>query len=149
MASIQNRNGHYLVTICSGYDVYGKKIRNTRTFTPDPSRTKRQQEDDLKRFVRAFEEEIESGVSQDGRKITFKAFSERWLTEYTANLQPGTIAKYDSYRSVSISALIQGIPAIPKSEHFIVICSFSNPASFERNIPSISRTSKITLYVRS
>ena len=94
MARIQNRNGHYLVTICSGYDVYGKKIRNTRTFTPDPSRTKRQQEDDLKRFVRAFEEEIESGVSQDGRKITFKAFSERWLTEYTANLQPGTIAKY-------------------------------------------------------
>lgn len=83
MASIQNRNGHYLVTICSGYDVYGKKIRNTRTFTPNPSRTKRQQEDDLKRFVRAFEEEIESGVSQDGRKITFKAFSERWLTEYT------------------------------------------------------------------
>ena len=94
MASIQNRNGHYLVTICSGYDVNGKKIRNMRTFTPDPSRTKKQQEDDLKRFVRAFEEEIESGVSQDGRKITFKAFSERWLTEYATNLQPGTLAKY-------------------------------------------------------
>lgn len=94
MASIQNRNGHYLVTICSGYDIYGKKIRNTRTFTPDPSRTKKQQEGDLRRFVRAFEEEIESGISQDAHKITFKAFSERWLAEYATNLQPGTIAKY-------------------------------------------------------
>lgn len=94
MASIQNRNGHYQVTISSGYDVYGKKIRHVRTFTPDPSRTEKQQERDLKQFVREFEEEIESGVSQDGRKITFKAFSERWLTDYAVNLQPGTITKY-------------------------------------------------------
>ena len=94
MASIQNRNGHYLITICNGYDVNGKKIRHVRTFTPNPLRTKKQQERDLQQFVREFEEEIESGVSQDGRKITFKAFSERWLAEYAVNLQPGTIAKY-------------------------------------------------------
>ena len=94
MASIQNRNGHYLITICNGYDVNGKKIRHVRTFTPNPLRTKKQQERDLQQFVREFEEEIESVVSQDGRKITFKAFSERWLAEYAVNLQPGTIAKY-------------------------------------------------------
>ena len=35
-----------------------------------------------------------AAVSQDGRKITFKAFSERWLTDYAVNLQPGTITKY-------------------------------------------------------
>ena len=92
MASIQNRNGHYQVTISGGYDVYGKKIRHVRTFTPDPARTKKQQERDLQQFVREFEDE--SGVSQDGRKLTFKAFAERWLAEYAVNLQPGTIAKY-------------------------------------------------------
>ena len=94
MASIQNRNGHYQITISGGYDVYGKKIRHVRTFTPDPARTKKQQERDLQQFVREFEDEIESGVSQDGRKITFKAFAERWLSEYAVNLQPGTVAKY-------------------------------------------------------
>ena len=80
MASIQNRNGHFQVTVSRGYDVNGKKIRETRTFTPDPARTPKQQERDLQQFVREFEDEIESGISQDGRKITFKAFSERWLS---------------------------------------------------------------------
>lgn len=94
MASIQNRNGHFQVTVSRGYDVNGKKIRETRTFTPDPTRTPKQQERDLQQFVQEFEDEIESGISQDGRKITFKAFSERWLSEYAVNLQPGTIAKY-------------------------------------------------------
>lgn len=65
-----------------------------RTFTPDSTRTAKQKERDLQQFISAFEDEIESGVSQDGRKITFKAFSERWLSEYAVNLQPGTIAKY-------------------------------------------------------
>ena len=95
MASIQNRNGHYQITISNGYDVYGKKIRHVRTFTPDPARTEKQQQRDLQQFIREFEEEIESGVSQDGRKITFKAFAERWLAEYAINLQPGTTAKYE------------------------------------------------------
>ena len=94
MASIQNRHGHYQVTISGGYDVYGKKIRHVRTFTPDPARTKKQQERDLQQFVREFKDKIESGVSQDGRKLTFKAFAERWLAEYAVNLEPGTIAKY-------------------------------------------------------
>lgn len=65
-----------------------------RTFTPDSTRTAKQKERDLQQFISAFEDEIESGVSQDGRKITFKAFPERWLSEYAVNLQPGTIAKY-------------------------------------------------------
>ena len=55
MASISNRNGHYQVTICSGYDVNGKKLRHVRTFTPDPARTRKQQERDLQQFVREFE----------------------------------------------------------------------------------------------
>lgn len=95
MASIRKRNGHYQITVSLGYDIYGKKLIETASFTPDPTRTEKQQERDLQQFARKFEEEVKSGVAQDGRRITFKAFSERWLTEYAAtNLQPGTVTKY-------------------------------------------------------
>lgn len=95
MASIRERNGHYQITVSLGYDIYGKKLIETASFTPDPTRTEKQQERDLQQFARKFEEEVKSGIAQDGRRITFKAFSERWLTEYaTTNLQPGTVTKY-------------------------------------------------------
>lgn len=95
MASIRKRNGHYQITVSLGYDIYGKKLIETASFTPDPTRTEKQQERDLQQFARKFEEEVKSGIAQDGRRITFKAFSERWLTDYAAaNLQPGTVTKY-------------------------------------------------------
>ena len=95
MPSIRKRNGHYQITVSLGYDIYGKKLIETASFTPDPTRTEKQQESDLQQFARKFEEEVKSGIVQDGRRITSKAFSERWLTEYAAtNLQPGTVTKY-------------------------------------------------------
>ena len=95
MASIRKRNGHYQITVSLGYDIYGKKLIETASFTPDPTRTEKQQERDLQQFARKFEEEVKSGIAQDGRRITFKAFSERWLSEYAVtNLQPGTVTKY-------------------------------------------------------
>ena len=95
MASIRKRNGHYQITVSLGYDIYGKKLIETASFTPDPTRTEKQQERDLQQFARKFEEEVKSGIAQDGRRITFKAFSERWLAEYAGtNLQPGTVTKY-------------------------------------------------------
>ena len=77
MASIRKRNGHYQITVSLGYDIYGKKLIETASFTPDPTRTEKQQERDLQQFARKFEEEVKSGIAQDGRRITFKAFSER------------------------------------------------------------------------
>ncbi len=95
MASIRKRGKGYQIIVSLGYDVYGKKLTETASFTPDPSRTEKQQKRDLEEFARKFEEEVKSGIAQDGRKITLKAFSERWLSEYAAtNLQPGTVTKY-------------------------------------------------------
>lgn len=95
MASIRKRGKGYQIIVSLGYDVYGKKLTETASFTPDPSRTEKQQKRDLEEFARKFEEEVKSGIAQDGRKITFKAFSERWLSEYAAtNLQTGTVTKY-------------------------------------------------------
>ena len=95
MASIRKRGKNYQITVSCGYDIYGKKLIETASFTPDPTRTEKQQERDLQEFARRFEDEVKNGLAQDGRKITFKAFSERWLSEYAVNnLQPGTITKY-------------------------------------------------------
>ena len=95
MASIRKRGKNYQITVSCGYDIYGKKLIETASFTPDPTRTEKQQERDLQEFARKFEDEVKNGLAQDGRKITFKAFSERWLAEYAANnLQPGTVTKY-------------------------------------------------------
>ena len=95
MASIRKRGKNYQITVSCGYDIYGKKLIETTSFTPDPTRTEKQQERDLQEFARRFEDKVKNGLAQDGRKITFKAFSERWLSEYAANnLQPGTVTKY-------------------------------------------------------
>ena len=39
MASIKERNGSYQITVSCGRDIYGKKLIETTTFTPDPSLT--------------------------------------------------------------------------------------------------------------
>ena len=95
MPSVRKRGKNYQITVSCGYDIYGKKLIETASFTPDPTRTEKQQERDLQEFARKFEDEVKNGLAQDSRKITFKAFSERWLAEYAANnFQPGTVTKY-------------------------------------------------------
>ena len=37
MASIQKRGSSYRVTVSCGYDIRGKKLLQTATFTPDPN----------------------------------------------------------------------------------------------------------------
>lgn len=34
MASIRKRNGSYQITVSCGYDIHGKKLLETTTFTP-------------------------------------------------------------------------------------------------------------------
>lgn len=95
MASIQERNGHYKITVSCGYDIYGKKLVQTTTFTPDPSLSPKKKQRSVEDFARAFEDKIRNGASMEGRKITLKEFSERWMEDYgKINLQPGTVVKY-------------------------------------------------------
>lgn len=95
MASIVERNGSFRITISHGTDVYGKRIRETFTYTPDPSLTPRKQRKAAEEEARRLEERIQSGAATEGRKITLKEFTDRWFTEYAENqLQPGTVEKY-------------------------------------------------------
>ena len=95
MASIKERNGSYQITVSLGRDIYGKKLIETTTYTPDPGLTPKRQQKAVEEFARQFEADVKNGIALDGRKITLKAFTDRWQTEYAAQkLQPGTVEKY-------------------------------------------------------
>lgn len=95
MACIRERNGNYQITVYLGRDINGKKIRETTTFTPDPSLTPKRREKAVQEFARNFEAQIMSGIAMDGRKITLKQFVDRWKEESASqNLEPGTVERY-------------------------------------------------------
>ena len=95
MASIRERKGSYQITVSCGYDVNGKKITETATYTPPSDLTPKKKEKAIQEFARQFEERIRNGFAMDGRHITLKEFTDRWLEEYaSANLEQTTVAKY-------------------------------------------------------
>lgn len=63
MASIRKRNGSYQITVSRGYDIYGKKLLETITYTPDPSLTPKKQEKAVQEFAVEFESKVRNGLS--------------------------------------------------------------------------------------
>lgn len=97
MASIRERNGSYQITVSCGRDIFGKKLRETTTFTPDPSLTPKKRQKAVEEFARQFEAQIQNGIAMDGRKMSLKDFTDRWIVEYASQkLQPGTVEKYQA-----------------------------------------------------
>lgn len=97
MASIKERNGSYQITVSCGRDIYGKKLIETTTYAPDPSLTPKKKQKAVEEFARQFEADIKNGIAMDGRKVSLKDFTDRWISEYAAQkLQPGTVEKYSA-----------------------------------------------------
>ena len=97
MASIRERNGSYQITVSTGRDINGKKLRETATFTPDPALTPKKKEKAVQEFAWEFEQKVKSGAAMDGRKVTLKEFADRWIVEYAEQkLQPATVNAYRS-----------------------------------------------------
>lgn len=82
MASIEKRGKSYSITVSNGYDIYGKKLREKTTFTPDPNMTPKQQQKALEAYVFEFEQRVKNGKLLTGDKLTLKEYSDRWLEEY-------------------------------------------------------------------
>ena len=93
MASIQERNGSYQIKVSNGRDLNGKQIIETATFTPDPNKTKKQNEKALKKFALDFEETVKAGELLKGDKVTFAKYSELWLAEYAEKQMEKTSAE--------------------------------------------------------
>ena len=94
MASIQKRNGSYLITVSDGYAADGKQRRKTMTWTPDPNMTARQIGKELQRQATLYEERVKTGQDM-GANIKLEAFARKWMAEYAATqLSPKTIARH-------------------------------------------------------
>ena len=96
MASIKQRSANsYLITVSVGRDINGKKIFKTETFHPDFDLTPKKREKAIEEEAREFEKKVLNGEAMDGRTITLKTFSERWLSEYAEQrLQGRTVDGY-------------------------------------------------------
>lgn len=95
MASIRKRGNSYQITVSNGYDINGKKILETTTYTPDTSKTPKQQEKALQEFVSNFEKKVKDGLVLKGDKLTLQEYSDKWLKEYASkNLAKTTYENY-------------------------------------------------------
>lgn len=103
MASIEKRGKSYTITVSNGYDIYGKKLREKTTFTPDPNMTPKQQQKALETFVFEFDQRVKNGKLLSGSKITLKEYTERWLKEYALiNLEQTTLDNYTTHLNTKI-----------------------------------------------
>lgn len=95
MASITQRNGSYLIMVSGGYDSFGKQIRKTMSYKPEPGMTARQIEKAVNEQAVLFEQKVLSGQVLDGT-VTFRDFTERWCRDYACHLAPKTYVRYQS-----------------------------------------------------
>ncbi|MFZ5968413.1 MAG: tyrosine-type recombinase/integrase [Bacillota bacterium] len=97
MASIEKRGENtYRITVSSGYDSNGKKIRKHKSVTLDPHLTPKQIEKELNKLSVEFERQVETGQALDGN-ITLNTFVMRWIEEYASKqLQPKTLSSYQA-----------------------------------------------------
>lgn len=95
MATIEERNGSYRITVSCGTDIYGKKIRQRITFTPEPGLTPKKRQKAVEEFAADFERKVQNGIIMEGRKTTLEEFAKVWFEEYAPQkLQGGTVEKY-------------------------------------------------------
>ena len=72
MATIEKLIGKtgttYRITVYSGFDTQGKRIRHRQTYKPEPGMTARQTEKAVQRAAADFERSIEQGYALDNRQ---------------------------------------------------------------------------------
>ena len=94
MATIKKQGRGYQITVSTGYDFQGKRLRKYMTWIPDPDMTEKQAEKEVQRQAALFEEKILKGTVIDSN-IRFKDFADRYMTEYgELHLSPKSIYTY-------------------------------------------------------
>lgn len=94
MANIRKRGKSYQITVSSGYDVNGKKITHTMTWTPDPDMGIRAINKELSIVAAEFEKKFKNGQSLDG-KMRFSEYVEGyWLKRKEKEVEITTYTRY-------------------------------------------------------
>lgn len=98
MATIEKLSGKtgtsYRITVYSGFDTQGKRIRHRQTYKPDPGMTPRQIEKAVQRAATDFERSIEQGFVLDNRQ-TFAEYAAYVLDlKERSGTKPKTLDRY-------------------------------------------------------
>lgn len=98
MATIEKQVGKngttYRITVYSGFDTQGKRIRHRQTYKPDPGMTPRQIEKAVQRAATDFERSIEQGFVLDNRQ-TFAEYAAYVLDlKERSRTKPKTLDRY-------------------------------------------------------
>lgn len=96
MATIQKRGKSYRITVSCGYDLEGKQIRASTTWTPESGMTARQIEKEVNRQAVLFEEQVKAGAVSVNGNIRLKSFTEKFLEDYARPyLKATTVRNYE------------------------------------------------------
>lgn len=80
MANITRRKNSYSIRVSCGYDVNGKQIFQSMTWTPAKGMTQKQIDKELNRQAVLFEENCKKGFQS--KAIKFETLTEEWFPEY-------------------------------------------------------------------
>lgn len=95
MASIIKRNGSYMFMVSCGYDIHGKQVRRTMTYTPEPGMTAKQIEKEVQRQAILFEEKCKTGQAAESGCMKLSEFIEMYFESHAElNLKKKTIEGY-------------------------------------------------------
>ncbi len=95
MASIHKRNGSYFIMVSCGYDMYGKQVRRTMTYTPDEGMTAKQIEKEVQRQAILFEEKCKTGQVAESGCMKLSEFIKMYFESHAElNLKKKTIEGY-------------------------------------------------------
>ena len=95
MASIIKRNGSYMFMVSCGYDMHGKQVRRTMTYTPDEGMTAKQIEKEVQRQAILFEEKCKTGQAAESGCMNLSEFIEQYFDSHAElNLKKKTIVGY-------------------------------------------------------
>lgn len=95
MASIIKRNGSYMFMVSCGYDIHGKQVRRTMTYTLDEGMTAKQIEKEVQRQAILFEEKCKTGQAAESGCMKLSEFIEMYFESHAElNLKKKTIVGY-------------------------------------------------------
>ena len=101
MASIIKRNGSYMFMVSCGYDVHGKQVRRTMTYTPELGMTAKQIEKEVQRQAILFEEKCKTGQAAESGCMKLSEFIEMYFESHAElNLKKKTIVGYQNMAKI-------------------------------------------------
>ena len=95
MANITKRGNGYRIKVSCGYDMNGKQLTKSMTWTPDEKMTDRQVEKELNRQAIEFESKVGKGEYSTESRLLLAEFCPQYIDMVGDTLSPTTLSSYE------------------------------------------------------